>query len=284
MLNILLQDPTEINHTVISQLLDKLLSQAMVIGEKLIIAAIVYVIGRWVISFLRKLIKKILFRKQVDGAVASFANSTFNILLKVMLLIVIVDILGIKLTSIAAILAAAGLAVGISMRDNLSNFAGGVMLLLNKPFKLGDYIIAQGLEGAVTGIGILYTVLLTSDGRTVYLPNGPLSTGNIINNSEQKNRRVDISFNINYGYDADELKAIFTEIINSNPLVLKDPLPFTGITAVKNGNFDITIRAWGLTSDYSVLCVQLNESIYKTMREKGIFVTIPLSVRLITEK
>ncbi|GAB6011136.1 mechanosensitive ion channel family protein [Viscerimonas tarda] len=270
----------EFDSSTIDSLLRKIIPEAIILGERIILAIVVYFVGTWVISLLRNLVKRILLRKHIDGAVASFVNSLANTLLKVILVISIIGILGIDTTSFAALLAAAGLAVGMAMKDNLSNFAGGVMILLNKPFKLKDYIIAQGQEGNVTEIGILYTVLLTNDGRTIYLPNGPLSTGSIINNTDQKTRRVDITFNVNYGNDAGELKKILLNILTTTPLVLKTPEPFVGITAVKNGNIDITIRAWGLNKDYAALSVQLNEAVYHAMSEKGIFVASSLTVRM----
>jgi small conductance mechanosensitive channel len=168
----------------------------------------------------------------------------------------------------------------MAMKDNLSNFAGGVMILLNKPFKLDDYIIAQGQEGSVTEIGILYTALRTADGRTIFLPNGPLSTGSITNNTAQLTRRVDITFNVYYETNADELKAIFGDIIKANPLTLDTPEPFVGITSVRNGTFDITLRVWVETPDYASALVQLNETVYKVMTDKGLFVEPYIKVKM----
>jgi small conductance mechanosensitive channel len=265
---------------IVSEMLKTLIPHVVSLGEKLIAAVAVYFIGTWIISLLRKIVRKVLTQKRVDGAVASFVNSLVNTLLRVILLIVIISILGIETTSFAAILAAAGLAIGMAMKDNLSNFAGGVMILLNKPFKLGDYIIAQGQEGNVTEIGILYTVLLTADGRTIYLPNGPLSTGAITNNTAQATRRVDITFNVYYENNADELKAIFGDIIKANPLTLNTPEPFVGITNVQNGTFDITLRAWVETPNYAAALVQLNETVYKVMTDKGLFVEPYINVKM----
>ncbi|MFR9166545.1 MAG: mechanosensitive ion channel family protein [Dysgonomonas sp.] len=264
----------------INELLMGLSSKLIGLGEKIIIAVIVYFIGSWLISLLRKLVKKILAKRDVDSTVASFINSLISNLLKIILIIVIIGILGIPATSLAAILAAAGLAIGMAMKDNLANFAGGVMLLLNKPFKVGDRIQAQGQDGAVKGIGILYTILTTGDARTVYIPNGPLSTGSIVNFSDQENRRIDISFNINYGNNADDLKKFITDIISSNNRILKEPAPFVGITTVNNGNFDITIRVWVLNGDYGDVSTELNEAVYKTLSEKGIFTSSSLTVKM----
>lgn len=256
-----------------------LLDNAVKFGTKIIIAVIVYLVGASIISFIRKFVKKLLTRKEVDGTVASFINSMTNMLLKVLLAILIIGVLGIPTVSFAAIIAAAGLAIGMAMKDNLSNFAGGVMILLNKPFKLGDRIVAQTQDGIVQEIGILYTVLLTGDGRTVYMPNGPLSTGNIVNYSDQQNRRADLVYNFSYGNNADNLMSIMHDIIDQNPLILKVPAPFVGITNVYNGNFDITVRVWTLNSDNATVTVELNENIYRTLSQKGIFVSSYITVK-----
>lgn len=279
--SIILQATTHnVDVTAVERVAEQLITKAISLGEKIIVAVIIYIIGAWLIRLVRKLIRRLLVRKNVEGAVASFINSLTNTLLKVLLIIVIIGVLGVETTSFAAILAAAGLAIGMAMKDNLANFAGGVMILLNKPFKFNDYIIAQSMEGTVKEIGILYTVLITGDGRTVYMPNGPLSTGNIINNSTQNTRRVDISFNVNYGNNADELKKDIRDIINSNEMILNDPAPFIGVTAVNNGNFDITIRVWALGANYGSLSTELNEDVYRKLSEKGVFTSPYLTVQM----
>lgn len=257
-----------------------LVSHAISFAGKILVAVIIYIVGAWIISFVRKFVKRLLGRRNIDGAVATFINSLTNMLLKVLLAIIIISVLGIPTVSFAAIIASAGLAVGLAMKDNLSNFAGGVMILLNKPFHLNDSIVAQGQSGVVKEIGILYTVLLTADGKTVYIPNGPLSTGSIVNLSNEKNRRVDLVFNIGYGNNADDIVKIIRDVVESDPLVLKDPAVFVGVTAVYNGNFDVTVRAWGANADNSKISVALNESIYRTLKEKGVFLAPVTTVKM----
>lgn len=279
---VLLQSVEQISTSSLQPLIQGLLERLVGLGEKLIGAAIVYFIGSWVISWLRKLVRKLLSRKQVDGAVSTFINSLVNTLLRVILVVAIIGILGIPTTSLAAIIAAGGLAIGMAMKDNLSNFAGGIMILMNKPFKLNDRILVQGMDGVVMEIGILYTILLTADGRTIYIPNGPLSTGSITNYSTQENRRVDITLNINYGNNIDELKAVLADVVNQNEKVLKAPSPFVGITNINNGNFDIVIRAWVLNEDYGSVSVALNEAIYDALSQKRVFVSSSISVKMIS--
>lgn len=282
MLNfILLQAVDSLNVSALDTLLHSAFTKAVDLGERFILAVVIFFIGRWVIKWLKKLVGRILQRKHVEDAVVSFINNMVDALLKIILGLIIISVLGIETTSFAAILAAAGLAVGMAMKDNLSNFAGGVMILLNKPFKLGDSITAQGMDGVVREIGILYTVLLTGDNRTIYLPNGPLSTGTIINVTAQPRRRLDITLNINYGNSADELKLLLAQLIDQNEKVMETPTPFIGVTVINNGNFDIVLRLWVLTGDYGTVSVEMNEAIYKAFSEKGVYASSTLAVKMV---
>lgn len=270
----------DISTTTIDRLLEQLLDHAITIGLRLVAAVVIFIIGRWAIGWLRKFINKFLERRRIENTVRGFLDSLANISLQIVLFLLIVNILGISMTSFAAILAAAGLAVGMAMKDNLSNFAGGVMLLINKPFKVGDRILAQGMDGTVRTIGILYTVLLTSDNRAIYIPNGPLSTGTIINYSDQLQRRIDITLNISYGTDVDSAKAILQSVIQSNGLIKDSPSPFIGVTTINNGSIDITIRVWVNSSDYNSVNVDLNEKIYASFRENGIYTPSLLTIKM----
>lgn len=282
MLNfILLQSADNLDISALDTFLHSAFTKAVDLGERIVLAVVIFFIGRWVIKWIEKLVARIMQRKHVEGAVVSFTNNMVDALLKIVLGLIIISVLGIETTSFAAILAAAGLAVGMAMKDNLSNFAGGVMILLNKPFKMGDNISAQGMDGIVREIGILYTVLLTGDNRTIYLPNGPLSTGTIINVTAQPRRRLDITLNINYGNSAEELKSVLTEVISRNDKVMETPTPFVGVTAINNGNFDIVLRVWVLTGDYGTVSVDLNEAIYKIFSEKGVYTSSILAVKMV---
>lgn len=282
MLNfILLQSADNLDISALDTFLHSAFTKAVDLGERIVLAVVIFFIGRWVIKWIEKLVARIMQRKHVEGAVVSFTNNMVDALLKIVLGLIIISVLGIETTSFAAILAAAGLAVGMAMKDNLSNFAGGVMILLNKPFKMGDNISAQGMDGIVKEIGILYTVLLTGDNRTIYLPNGPLSTGTIINVTAQPRRRLDITLNINYGNSAEELKSVLTEVISRNDKVMETPTPFVGVTAINNGNFDIVLRVWVLTGDYGTVSVDLNEAIYKIFSEKGVYTSSILAVKMV---
>jgi small conductance mechanosensitive channel len=271
----------EMSISKLDQLWNQLFEQSVSLGIKIVAAIIVLIVGRWIIGWLRRFFNRFLSRRKIEETVKSFLDSLANITLKLVLFLIIVNILGIQATSFAAILAAAGLAIGMAMKDNLSNFAGGVMLLINKPFKVGDRIVAQGIDGIVQSIGILYTILLTGDNRTIYVPNGPLSTGTITNFSAQKERRVDITFNINYGVDIDDLKNTLQSVIKSIPQIKDTPQPFVGLTLVNNGSIDVTIRAWVESGDYASVNIALNEKIYTTLSKKGIYTPSSLNVRML---
>lgn len=270
-----------ISISTLDRIWNQVVDHAIALGMKLIVAVIAYIIGRWIIKWLRKFIARFLEKRRVEATVKSFIDSFSDIMLKIILFLVIVNILGISLTSFAAILAAFGLAVGMAMKDNLSNFAGGVMILINKPFKAGDRIVVQGMDGVVQSIGILYTVMLTGDNKTIYIPNGPLSTGNITNFSNQADRRIDITLSFSYGVDIEDIKNSIRTIISKEPLIKDTPQPFIGVTMVNNGSIDMTIRVWVKNADYSAVNVSLNESIYTDFSEKGIYVASTLSVKLL---
>jgi len=269
--------------TKLDRIFDQLFDHAVLLGIRIVVAIVILIIGRWIIRWLRKFFDRFLTRRKIEETVKNFLDSLVNITLQLVLFLIVVNILGIQTTSFAAILAAVGLAIGMAMKDNLSNFAGGVMLLINKPFKVGDRVVAQSIDGSVQSIGILYTILLTGDNRTIYVPNGPLSTGTITNYSAQKERRIDITFNINYGVEVDDIKSTLLSVIKKEPLIKDTPQPFIGLTMVNNGSIDITIRVWVNSSDYSSVNTSLNEKIYTSLYEKGIYKPSPLSIRMLND-
>lgn len=259
----------------IEKLVDKLLNLCYELGIKIITCIIVYYIGRFIIKWIEKFINRILEKKKIDKSVKSFLSSLVNITLTILLIMSIIGVLGIQTTSFAALIASAGLAVGMAMKDNLKNFAGGVMILFNKPIKIGDYISAQNQDGTVRSIGILYTVLTTVDNKTIYIPNGPLSTGNILNYSAQKQRRVDITVGVDYGTPLKEVKEILNTIINTNSSILKNPEPFIGLIKLNDSSIDFVVRVWAQSKDYWNVYFYLNEKIYERFTENKINIPFP---------
>ncbi|WP_128330750.1 mechanosensitive ion channel family protein [Apibacter sp. HY039] len=268
--------PKEIvSSATLEKLMDKLIDLGYELGLKIITCLIVYYIGKFIIKWVEKLVHRILERKKIDQSVKSFLGSLVNITLTIMLIMSIIGILGIQTTSFAALIASAGLAIGMAMKDNLGNFAGGVMILFNKPIKIGDYISAQGQEGTVKSIGILYTLLTTADNKTVFIPNGPLSTGNILNFSTQEQRRIDIIVGVDYGTSLSQVKEILNSIISSNPSILQSPAPFVGLQKLNDSSIDFVIRVWAESSEYWNVYYYLNENIYEQFTKENINIPFP---------
>ena len=273
-----------LNSDHLGKLADKFLDVVSSLGIKIITCILIYYIGRLIIRWIERIFKKILQRKDIDQSVKTFLNSLIDIILKIMLFFPIIGILGIETTSFAALIASAGLAVGMAMKDNLGNFAGGVMILFNKPIKVGDYISAQGQDGVVKSIGILYTVMTTLDNKTIFVPNGPLSTGSIVNFSTQETRRVDITVGVAYGSSVPHVKETLHGIIASDPDILQEPAPLVALTKLNDASVDFIIRVWTKSSNYWAVYFRLNEKIYETFNEKNIDIPFPqLTVHMAKE-
>lgn len=258
------------------QMLDKFLTWGIDFAGRLLIAIIIFLIGRFLISKIKNLVSGILNKRIKDIALRGFLQSLVLTIGYIILIMFIINTVGTKTVSIAALIASAGLAIGLAVKDNLANFAGGVMILLNKPFKGGDFINAQNMEGTVESIGVLYTMLKTPDNKTIYIPNGPLSTGNIINyNSRDKIRRSEIVVGVEYGSDVEEVKNLLLEIAQNHPNVLENPKPFARMTKMNDNSIDFSFRVWITTENYWGTTFDLNEQIYTKLIEKGIEIPFP---------
>lgn len=258
-----------------AELLDQFLTGSIDLLGKLLIALLIFFLGRWLIKQIDKVFKRMLNRKVDDIALRSFLMNILNIALFASLIILIINIVGSKTVSLAALIGSVGLALGLAVKDNLANFAGGVMLLFNKPFRGGDYIEAQGVAGTVQSVGILYTTLTTFDNKTVHIPNGPLSTGNIINYSTQATRRVDLTVNVEYGSDVEEVKRLLLEIAEKHPQVLKDPAPLSRMVKMNDSSIDFVLRVWTLSGDFWPVTFDLNEQVYNALNANGLNIPFP---------
>ena len=245
------------------------------IALKILVALVIYFIGRWLIRAMRRFLNRIFEKRDVDISLRSFLQSFVQISLTLFLIIVIVGILGIDTTSFVAIFASAGLAVGMALSGTLQNFAGGVMILILKPYRVGDYIEAQGQSGTVKEIRLFNTVLNTTDNKTIIIPNGGISTGIVNNYSKEERRRVDWLFGIAYGDDYDQAKAILSELLDKDPRVLKEPPYFIALHSLGDSSVNIVVRAWTPSSEYWDVYFDLNEKVYKTFAEKGINIPFP---------
>jgi small conductance mechanosensitive channel len=244
-------------------------------GPSVLGAIATLVIGLWVIKWVVKLINGGMTRGNVDESLKPFLLSLIGALLKIMLAISIMTMLGIAMTSFIAILAAAGLAVGMALSGTLQNFAGGVMILLFKPFKVGDFIEAQGYSGVVKEIQIFVTILTTPDNKTIIIPNGGLSNGAVINYSMQATRRVDWVFGIGYGDDLNKAKDLLKGLLEEDSRVLKDPAIFLGLGEMADSSINITVRAWVNAADYWGVFFDTNEKVYDSFNASGISIPFP---------
>lgn len=244
-------------------------------GTALIAAVATLLIGLWIVSLINGFVRRMFERSGVDPSLRSFLGSMISILLKVTVYIAALDQLGVEMTSFMAILGAAGLAVGLALSGTLQNFAGGVMILLFKPYKVGDFIEAQGYAGTVKEIQIFITILTTADNKTVLIPNGPLATDSMINFSTQEKRRVDWTFGISYGDDVDKAYEVLKRLIAEDERILTDPEPFMALHTLADSSVNIVVRAWVEAADYWAVHFRMNEAVYKTFPKEGLSFPFP---------
>lgn len=250
-------------------------------GLKTIYVIAAFIIGSYIIKLLSKVIKRLIKKSKLDPSVESFLLSFIRIALKVLLIVTIIGILGLPTTSFAAIIGAGGLALGLALQGSLSNFAGGVLILVLKPFVVGDYIDGGGHAGTVTAITIFYTYMNTIDNKVIMIPNGNLSNNSIVNYSKNEKRRVDMVFGVSYDSDVDEVKKVIGEIINNHELIIKDPEPFVRLGKHNNSSLDYTVRVWTKASDYFTVYFDLNEQIKKAFDENNIEIPYPHMVNIV---
>ncbi len=252
---------------------------------RLVIAILIYVIGKWLINRLNNFFQKVLNKRDTDPSVKSFLKSFISITLTIVLIVIVIGILGIETSSLVALFASAGVAFGLALSGTLQNFAGGFIVLLFKPYRVGDFIESQGQSGNVREIQIFNTVLITPDNKVVYIPNGKIANDLITNYTKQETRRVDIIFNIAYGENYDQAKQVIKEIIDSDKRILKDPPYIIALHKLNQSSVDIVTRLWTKKEDYWDVYFALNESVYKRFSEKGIDIPFPqLTVHMAKNK
>ena len=274
--NTMVKDIKEMATTPVSDWLPNVVKEYVVpFGIKLVVAIVVLLLGRWVIKLIKKGLTRIMERRKADPSLSSFLMSLVSVLLTFLLIIAIVGILGVNTSSLVALLASAGLAIGMALSGTLQNFAGGVMIMLFKPFKVGDFISAQGYEGVVNEIQIFNTHVLTPDNKEVILPNGSLSTGAMTNFSKQGTRRVDWSFSIAYGDDYDKAKLLLLRLCDEDGRIQKTPQPFVELGKLNDSSVDITVRVWVDAADYWAVFFSMNEKVYKAFAAEGLSIPFP---------
>jgi small conductance mechanosensitive channel len=244
-------------------------------GPKVIGGLITLILGLWVIKCITGFARKKLERSKIDDTLVPFLSNMINVSLKVMLVISVASMVGIKTTSFIAVLGAAGLAIGMALQGSLANFAGGVLILIFRPFKVGSYIKAQGHEGTVTQVLLFVTVLKSVDNKIIYLPNGSLASGAIVNLNQEDTRRVDMTFGIGYGDNIDEARTVFKEVLAGIPEVLSEPPADILVTELADNSVNFSVRPWAKTADYWTVYAKAQEEVKKALDAKGISIPYP---------
>ena len=253
----------------------QLIDSGIQAGGHILKAVIVFLVGRFLIRMLNRLVGRVMDKRNVDISIKTFVKSLVNILLTVLLIVSVVGALGVETTSFAALLASAGVAVGMALSGNLQNFAGGLVILLFKPYKVGDWIEAQSVSGTVKEIQIFHTILTTADNKLIYVPNGALSSGVVTNYSNQKTRRVEWIFGVDYGEDYNKVEKVVREVLTADKRILNDPAPFIALHALDASSVNVVARVWVNTADYWGVYFDINKTIYETFNEKGINFPFP---------
>lgn len=251
-------------------MLESFIERAINIGIKLVIAIIILIFSFKIINFISKRLYKRLHRKQVDETIARVVFNTMRIVLKLLVVVCLVGYVGIETASISALVASMGVGISLAVQGTLANFAGGVIIVLMRPFKIGDSITSNGESGTVEDIRLFYTNIVTPDNRLVMIPNGELANNVIINKSAKENRRCDVVMSISYASDVDKAKAVIREVCESNELILQTPIPYVEIGALSASSVDLNVRVWCKNSDYWPIYTYLITEIKKALEANGI--------------
>ena len=260
---------------VVQDYADKIINLGIEYAPKLLGGIIVLIVGLWISKLISKAFVKSLEKSRIDQSLVPFLSGLIGFALKALVVITVMGMVGVEMTSFVAIIGAAGLAVGLALSGTLQNFAGGVIILILKPFKIGDFIEAQGFTGKVKEITIFATMLNTVDNKLVIVPNGPLSTGALINYSAEELRRVDFTFGIAYGDDLPTFNKAIHDFIAADERILKDPAPFIGLAALADSSVNFTVRVWANTPDYWGVFFDMNEKVYTKFPEYNLNIPFP---------
>ncbi len=252
------------------QLWNRFLDWCMTFGGKLIAAILVLVIGKIIIKIVMKALRNRKPGKHSDPTVDRFVLNLISISLHVLLVVTIIAIMGVPMASVIAVIASAGVAVGLALQGSLSNLAGGIMILIFRPFKLGDFIEASGNTGVVEDIGIFYTTLTTADKKSITIPNGSLMNSDVVNYSVHETRRVDFTFSVAYGTDVEKVKTVLLEEAGKHELALKDPAPFCRLAKQNESSLDFVLRVWVNSADYWAVNFDVLEAVNARFKEEGI--------------
>ena len=250
--------------------IQNLIDSGISAGKHIIAAVVIFIVGRFIIKLINRLVASILQRRHIETSVQTFLSSLVNIILTILLIITVIGALGVNTTSFAALIASAGVAIGMALSGNLQNFAGGLIILLFKPYRVGDFIDVCGVQGTVSAVQIFHTILLTPDNKAVYLPNGSTSSSTITNYSHENKRRIEWTFGIDYGEDVSRARAAILSVITADTRILTDPAPFVAVGGLSDSSVDIIVRVWVPTEEYWNVHFDMHQRVYETFNEQKI--------------
>lgn len=248
---------------------------AITYGLKLLGAILALIVGFWLVGRLKSALVRLMERRDVEPSLRSFLKSFLSVALKILVIITVLGMVGVQMTSFIAMLGAAGLAIGLALQGTLQNVAGGVIILLFKPFKVGDFIEAQGYMGTVAEIQIFNTLLTSVDNKVIIIPNGGLATGSLTNFSKKDTRRVEWTFGIGYGDSYDKAEKVIQRLIDADSRILRDPEPFLALSKLNNSSVDIVVRCWVNAENYWPVFFEMNKNIYTQFADEGISIPFP---------
>lgn len=257
------------------QILKDLTAMIVPLAKDLLVAILVFFIGFKVINVISKRIKKGKILKSIDPSAASFIANFLSISLKIIILVTVIAILGVPMSSVIALVASAGVAIGLAVQGALSNLVGGIMILFFRPFRVGDYIDAENTSGTVRDISVFYTVLVTPDNKVITVPNGTLTNSVITNYSVEETRRIDVVFTADYKHDSDEVKATMLEVATACEMVLKDPQPVSIMSECGDNGITYTLRVWSKNADYWTVREELVSGVQKAFKTANIEIPYP---------
>jgi len=259
---------------------DKALELILEYSPKVITALVILIIGLWLIKFITKYAQKMMLKNGVDETLMKFLGNLISWVLKILLFITVISQLGVPATSFIAILGAAGLAIGLALQGSLANFAGGALIMIFKPFKVGDLIEAQDQLGVVKEIQIFVTKILTPNNKLVIIPNGILSNGNIINYTEEGKLRVDLTYGVSYDADIKQTKEVLLSVLTSNDKILKDPAPSVNVSELADSSVNFAVRPWCKPEHYWDVFFETTENVKNALDKAGIEIPYPHAVEI----
>ncbi len=257
------------------EVLQTMLSEAVWIVIKIVIALAIYFLGRWIVRRVVRLIDVAMERRKVDISLRSFMRNTVRVVFSLILVLIVVQTLGVNVTSLIAVFSAATLAIGMALSGTAQNFAGGVMILMMKPYRVGDYISAQGQSGTVREIKLFSTVITTTDNQTIYIPNNAIATAIIDNYTTAEQRRVDWTVGISYGDDVDVARETILAMLAADARILRETAPVVWVAALADSSVNLTVRAWVANADYWAVFFEYHERFYKELPKAGINFPFP---------